>query len=74
MAPRPLTLNGKIDRAAVMDEARRQYAQAERLGLDWSWSKAVSFSWHKARGKRDLAIWKTVEAEARRLHLQKNAS
>jgi hypothetical protein len=43
-----------IDRAAVMAEARRQYAVMRPLA-GWTFAKALSYAWGKAKRKAALA-------------------
>lgn len=43
-----------IDRAAVMREAHKQWRQAKRLELGWSWSHCLKFAWRKLKGKAEL--------------------
>lgn len=60
-----LDQNGMISRAAVQREARRQYEQAQRLGLGWTLAQCLRFSWHKARGQKELSVFNQVERAAR---------
>lgn len=67
--PRTLLINadGVINRRAVQLEARRQYEQSQRLGLDWPRSQCLKYAWHKARGQKELSLFNQVERAAKEL-------
>ncbi len=46
--------DGRLNRAAVMREAWRQFRQMKPRG--WTFGRCLSFAWNKARGQRDLAL------------------
>jgi hypothetical protein len=45
-------MKAKVDRAAVMRDAHRRYANAKRLGLDWSFGRCLSTAWQVDRIRR----------------------
>lgn len=48
--------DGSYDRAAIMRDAYRQQRQSRSLGLGWSWSHCLRFSWAKAHRQREQKI------------------
>jgi hypothetical protein len=50
---------GRLDRAAVMSEARRQYQIMGPLG--WTFAKCLAYSWSKI--KRRAALAQSVDAQ-----------
>lgn len=59
--------DGKIDRRLIAVEAHRQFEQAQRIGLDWTFARCLAFTWHKAKGQRSLSAFTRLEAEAKRV-------
>jgi len=41
------TPTGRVDRGAVMTEARRRFAVTRKLG--WSWGRTLAYSWGKLK-------------------------
>ena len=46
-----ITMDGRIDRAAVLFDAKRQYRIMQRLG--WDWPECLRYSWVRARAMQE---------------------
>jgi hypothetical protein len=46
-----LTSDGRLDRAAILRDARRQFLTMQRHG--WGWRQCVRYSWTRAKAEKE---------------------
>jgi hypothetical protein len=46
-----LTPDGRLDRSAILRDARRQFLTMQRHG--WGWRQCVRYSWTRAKAQKD---------------------
>ncbi|CAJ0891026.1 hypothetical protein AMST5_04099 [freshwater sediment metagenome] len=58
MTTRLLDSRGRFDRAAIMRDAHRRFADGRRLGLGWTFGQCLATAWAAARIARAARIEK----------------